>query len=158
MLHVLNDKVYGVCDEGTLVRFELDDPRLPVVQVIAFHQPDVLEPRKLYLVESLGKLYMVFHYGDLIQSERRHVTTSFLVYMFNFSALAFEGVRDFEGHAFFVGDGNSWSIPASTIPGITNSIYFTDDHWDWPMYPRGAYEGPPPHSLPILVTPPIRLD
>ncbi|KAK4583491.1 hypothetical protein RGQ29_026287 [Quercus rubra] len=186
----LNDQVYGLCDEGTLVRFELDAPLLPEVQVIAshqpdvqliaFHQPDVREPRKLYLVESLGKLYMVLRYGYLIPSQRRHVTTSFLVYMFNFSALAFEEVRDLEGHAFFVGDGNSWSIPTSTTPAVTNRIYFTDDHWDWPMYLGGAYGGcdlggfnmanrfmqslpfgkvsPPSHSRPILVTPPIRLD
>ncbi|KAK4583490.1 hypothetical protein RGQ29_026286 [Quercus rubra] len=134
----LNDQVYGLCDEGTLVRFELDAPLLPEVQVIASHQPDVREPRKLYLVESFGKLYMVFRYGYLIPSQRRHVTTSFLVYMFNVSALAFEEVRDLEGHAFFVGDGNSWSIPTSTIPAVTNRIYFTDDHWDWPMYLGGA--------------------
>ncbi|XP_050242765.1 putative F-box protein At1g65770 [Quercus robur] len=176
----VNDEVYGLCDEGTLVHFELDAPLLPEVQVIASHQPDVREPRKLYLVESMGNLYMVFRYGYLIPSQRRHVTTSFLVYMFNFSALAFEEVGDLEGHAFFVDDGNSWSIPTSMIPGITNRIYFTDDHWDWPMYLGGAYGGcdlggfnmanrfrqslpfgkvsPPSYSRPILVTPPIRLD
>ena len=176
----LDDQVYGLCDEGALVRIELDAPLLPEVQVIASHQPDVREPRQLYLVESLGKLYMVFRYGYLIPSQRRHVTTSFLVYMFNVSALAFEEVRDLEGHAFFVGDGNSWSIPTSTTPAVTNRIYFTDDHWDWPMYLGGAYGGhdlggfnmanrfmqslpfgkvsPPSHSRPILVTPPIRLD
>ncbi|KAL0003321.1 hypothetical protein SO802_017102 [Lithocarpus litseifolius] len=165
---------------GTLVRFELDAPLLPEVQVIASYQPDVREPRQLYLVESLGKLYMVFCYGYLIPSQRRHVTTYFLVYTFNFSALAFEEVRDLEGHASFVGDGNSWSIPTSTIPAITNRIYFTDDHWDWPMYLGGTYGGrdlggfnmanrfmqslpfgkvsPPSHSRPILATPPIRLE
>ncbi|KAF3952021.1 hypothetical protein CMV_022385 [Castanea mollissima] len=137
----LNEQVYGLCDEGTLVRFELDAPLLPEVQVIASHQPDVREPRQLYLVESLGKLYMVFRYGYLIPSQRRHVTTSFLAYTFNFNALAFEEVRDLEGHAFFVGDGNSWNIPTSMIPTVTNRIYFTDDHWDWPMYLGGAYEG-----------------
>ncbi|KAF3970126.1 hypothetical protein CMV_006137 [Castanea mollissima] len=176
----LSDQVYGLCDEGTLVHFELDAPLLPEVQVIASHQPDVREPRQLYLVESLGKLYMVFRYGYLVPSQRRHVTTSFLAYTFNFNALAFEEVRDLEGHAFFVGDGNSWSIPTSTIPTVTNRIYFTDDHWDWPMYLGGTYGGrdlggfnmanrfiqslpfgkvsPPSHSRPILVTPPIHLD
>ena len=153
----LNNEVYGLCNEGTLVRFDLG---APLAQVIASHQPEVPDPRKLYLVESLGKLYMVFRYGDLIPSQRRHVTTLFLVYMYNFSAQAFEGVTDFEGHAFFVGDGNSWSAPASTIPGITNRIHFTDDYWDWadwPMYLGGEHGGPPLHSRPIHVTPPIRL-
>ncbi|KAL4605223.1 hypothetical protein ACB092_09G013300 [Castanea dentata] len=176
----LSDQVYGLCDEGTLVRFELDAPLLPEVQVIASHQPDVREPRQLYLVKSLGKLYMVFRYGYLVPSQRRHVTTSFLAYTFNFNALAFEEVRDLEGHTFFVGDGNSWSIPTSTIPTVTNRIYFTDDHWDWPMYLGGTYGGrdlggfnmanrfiqslpfgkvsPPSHSRPILVTPPIHWD
>uniref|UniRef100_A0A2N9J477 KIB1-4 beta-propeller domain-containing protein n=1 Tax=Fagus sylvatica TaxID=28930 RepID=A0A2N9J477_FAGSY len=110
-------RLYGFCDNGTLVRFELD-PRLSAgVQFIASQPPeqDVGEPQKLYLVESLENLYGVFRYGYHVPSEKRHVTISFLVYKFNFNAFTWEEVTDLEDHAVFVGDGNSWCIPTSTI-------------------------------------------
>ena len=136
-------RLYGFCDNGTLVRFELD-PRLSAgVQFIASQPPeqDVGEPQKLYLVESLENLYGVFRYGYHVPSEKRHVTISFLVYKFNFNAFTWEEVTDLEDHAVFVGDGNSWCIPTSTINNKSNSIYFVDDNWEWQMYPGVAYGG-----------------
>ena len=50
-------------------------------------------------------------------------------------------MTDLKDHAVFVGDGNSWCFPTGTIPSKSNSIYFTDDHWDWQMYPGVAYGG-----------------
>ena len=66
---------------------------------------------------------------------------SFSVYKFNFDASSWEEVTDLEDHAVFVGDGNSWCCPTITIPSRSNSIYFTDDNWDWQMYPGDAYGG-----------------
>ncbi|GMY19530.1 f-box protein skip23 [Fagus crenata] len=124
-------QLYGFCDNGTLVRFELD-PRLSAgVEFIASQPQDVGEPQKLYLVESLENLYGVFRYGYHVPSEKRHVTIYFLVYKFNFNASTWEEVTDLEDHAVFVGDGNSWCIPTSTINNKSNSIYFIDDNWEW---------------------------
>uniref|UniRef100_A0A7N2RB53 KIB1-4 beta-propeller domain-containing protein n=1 Tax=Quercus lobata TaxID=97700 RepID=A0A7N2RB53_QUELO len=136
-----NGQMYGLCEKGMLVRFELDSPLSAEVHVISPHPEGVCEPQKLYLVESLDNLFGVFRYGFYISSERRHETVSFLVYKFNFSASAWEEVTDLKDHAVFVGDGNSWCFPTSTIPSKSNSIYFTDDHWDWQMYPGVAYGG-----------------
>ncbi|XP_050252534.1 F-box protein At2g26160-like [Quercus robur] len=136
-----NGQMYGLCEKGMLVRFELDSPVSAEVQVISPHPEGVCEPQKLYLVESLDNLFGVFRYGFYISSERRHETVSFLVYKFNFSASAWEEVTDLKDHAVFVGDGNSWCFPTSTIPSKSNSIYFTDDHWDWQLYPGVAYGG-----------------
>uniref|UniRef100_A0A2N9F9E0 KIB1-4 beta-propeller domain-containing protein n=1 Tax=Fagus sylvatica TaxID=28930 RepID=A0A2N9F9E0_FAGSY len=67
---------------------------------------------------------------------------------FNFSDSEWEEVNDLEDHALFVGDCNSWCIP--TIPQIrvndgsfvrSNSIYFTDDNWEWQMLAGVAYGG-----------------
>ena len=128
-----NGQMYGLCEKGMLVRFELDSSLSAEVQVISPHPEGVCEPQKLYLVESLDNLFGVFRHGFYISSERRHETVSFLVYKFNFSASAWEEVTDLKDHAVFVGDGNSWCFPTSTIPSKSNSIYFTDDHWDWHM-------------------------
>nr|POE64591.1 f-box/kelch-repeat protein [Quercus suber] len=138
-----NDQIYALCDNGKLVRFEPDAPLADMVQVIAVHPQDVGSHRKMYLVESLGNLYAVFRNGFLIPSERRHETTSFFVYKFNFNASAWEEVTHLEGHAFFVGDSNSFSrhFPTSIIPSRSDCIYFTDDHWVWRRFPRMAYGG-----------------
>nr|POE64592.1 f-box/kelch-repeat protein [Quercus suber] len=138
-----NDQIYALCDNGKLVCFEPDAPLEDMVQVIADHPQDVGEHRKIYLVESLGNLYAVFRNGFLIPSGRRHETTSFFVYKFNFNASAWEEVTHLEGHAFFVGDSNSFSshFPTSIIPSRSDCIYFTDDHWVWRRFPRMAYGG-----------------
>nr|XP_023925852.1 uncharacterized protein LOC112037270 [Quercus suber] len=135
------NQIYGLCDNGTLVRFELDAHLLGGAQVIPSHPQDVQEPQKLYLVGSLENLYMVARYGKLIPWQRRHKTTRFLVYKFNLFDEVWEEVRDLEYHALFVGDGNSWCIPTNTIPSRNNQIYFTDDHWDWQMYLGASYGG-----------------
>ena len=136
-----NDQIYGLCDNGTLVRIELDAPWSAEVQVVSPHPEDVWEPQKLYLVELSGNLFGVFRYGYYYPLKRRYETVSFLVYKFNFDASSWEEVTDLEDHAVFVGDGNSWCCPTITIPSRSNSIYFTDDNWDWQMYPGGAYGG-----------------
>ena len=138
-----NGQIYALCDNGKLVRFEPVAPFANMVQVVADHPQDVGAHRKIYLVESLGNLYGVFRNGFLIPSERRFATTSFFVYKFNFNASAWEEVTHLEGHAFFVGDGNSFSrrFPTSIIPSRSDCIYFTDDHWVWRKFPRMAYGG-----------------
>uniref|UniRef100_A0A2N9J3T6 KIB1-4 beta-propeller domain-containing protein n=1 Tax=Fagus sylvatica TaxID=28930 RepID=A0A2N9J3T6_FAGSY len=47
-----NDQIYGLCDNGILVRFDLDAPLSDGIEVIASQPPteDVGEPQKLYLV------------------------------------------------------------------------------------------------------------
>lgn len=128
------DQLYGVCDNGVLVRFDLDDPLSDGagVEFIASQPQDVQEYRKPYLVGSSENLYMVFRCRVPSHSEN-HVTKSFLVYKFNFNAIAWEEVTNLENLAVFVGDGNSWCAPTN-IPSSRNRIHFTDDHWDWKMY------------------------
>ncbi|KAK7849500.1 putative f-box protein [Quercus suber] len=138
-----NDQIYGLCDNGKLVRFELDAPLAAELQVIA-PQPSEEEvgmPQKLYLVETSENLYGIFRYGFHIPSKMRHETIYFLVYKLNFGALAWEEVTDLEDIAVFVGEGNSWCIPTSTILCRSNCIYFTDDNWEWQRYPGVAYGG-----------------
>ncbi|XP_030925348.1 putative F-box protein At5g60060 isoform X1 [Quercus lobata] len=138
-----NDQIYGLCDNGKLVRLELDAPLAAELQVIA-PQPSEEEvgmPQKLYLVETSENLYGIFRYGFHIPSKMRHKTIYFLVYKLNFGALAWEEVTDLEDIAVFVGEGNSWCIPTSTILCRSNCIYFTDDNWEWQRYPGVAYGG-----------------
>ena len=96
--------------------------------------------QKLYLMKSQKNLIAVFRYGFDIPSKMRHETIYFLVYQFNFIALAWE-VTDLEDCTAFVGDGNSWCIPTSTIPSRSNCIYFIDDNWELQMYAGVAYGG-----------------
>ncbi|KAL4607469.1 hypothetical protein ACB092_09G176500 [Castanea dentata] len=96
---------------------------------------------KLYLVETSENLFGIFRYGFRNPLELRHGTTSFSVYKFDFRALAWKEVIDLEDVAVFVGDGNSWCIPTSTILCRSNCIYFTDDNWEWQRYPGVAYGG-----------------
>ncbi|XP_075638655.1 F-box protein At2g26160-like isoform X3 [Castanea sativa] len=137
------DQIYGLCDNGMLVHFELDAPLSAEVQVIASppSKEDVGTPQKLYLMETLKNLYGVFRYEIYIPSKIRHETIYFLVYKFDFGAKAWEEVRGLEDQVFFVGDGNSWCIPTSTINSRSNCIYFTDDNWDSQRYPGVAYGG-----------------
>ena len=178
-----NDQLYGLCDNGKLVCLELDAPLAAEVLVIG-PQPseeEVSVPQKLYLVETSENLYGIFRYGFHIPSEMRHETTYFLVYKLNFGELAWEEVTDdLEDLSVFVGGGNSWCIPTSTIFCRSNCIYFTDDNWEWQRYPGVAYGGrdvgvfnmaqrvvqrlpfgkdnPRFYSRPIWVTPTMLLD
>nr|POE86219.1 f-box protein skip23 [Quercus suber] len=177
-----NDQIYGLCDNGKLVRLELDAPLAAELQVIA-PQPSEEEvgmPQKLYLVETSENLYGIFRYGFHIPSKMRHETIYFLVYKLNFDALAWEEVTDLEDIAVFVGGGSSWCIPTSTILCKSKCIYFTDDNWEWQRYSGVAYGGrdvgvfnmaqrviqrlpfgkdnPLFYSRPIWVTPTMRLD
>nr|POE86221.1 hypothetical protein CFP56_07031 [Quercus suber] len=97
-------------------------------------------PQKLYLMKSQKNLIAVFRYREHNPKKMRQETKKFLVYNFNFSASNWE-VTDLEDCTAFVGDGNSWCIPTSTIPSRNNCIYFTDDNWELQMYPGVAYGG-----------------
>ncbi|XP_050245284.1 F-box protein At2g26160-like isoform X1 [Quercus robur] len=135
-----NDQIYGLCDNGTLVRVELDAE----VQVVSPQPEDVWEPQKLYLVELFGNLFGVFRHGYYYPLKRRYETASFSVYKFNFDTPSWVEVRNgrgLEDHAVFVGDGNSWCCPTITISSSSKRIYFTDDNWDWQMCPGGEYGG-----------------
>uniref|UniRef100_A0A7N2M1T9 KIB1-4 beta-propeller domain-containing protein n=1 Tax=Quercus lobata TaxID=97700 RepID=A0A7N2M1T9_QUELO len=137
------DHIYGLCDNGMLVRFDLDAPLSAEVQVIVSHpsKEDVGTPQKLYLMETSKNLYGVFRYEFYIPSKMRHETIYFLVYKFDFGAKVWEEVRGLEDQVFFVGHGNSCCIPTSTINSRRNCIYFTDDNWDSQRYPGVAYGG-----------------
>ncbi|GMY19428.1 F-box protein At2g26160-like [Fagus crenata] len=133
----LQGQIWGLCDNGLLVRFEFEGTQLLEVVVIAYPPEAAKEHQKLYLVESRENLYGVFRYRKSLQ-----------VFKFNFSDSEWEEVNDLEDHALFVGDCNSWCIP--TIPQIrvndgsfvrSNSIYFTDDNWEWQMLAGVAYGG-----------------
>ncbi|KAK4581043.1 hypothetical protein RGQ29_024636 [Quercus rubra] len=113
------------------------------VQVIAPgpSEEEIDTPLKLYLAETSENLFGIFRYGDRNPLELRHGTTSFSVYKFDFRVSAWKEVIDLEDLAVFVGDGNSWCIPTSTILCRSNCIYFTDDNWEWQRYPGVAYGG-----------------
>ena len=66
------DQIYGLCDNGMLVRFELDASLSAEVQVIASHpsKEDVGTPQKLYLMETSKYLYGVFRYEFYILQRR----------------------------------------------------------------------------------------
>ena len=137
-----NDKIYALCDNGKLVCLELDAPLAAEVQVIA-PQPSEEEigtPQKLYLMKSHKNLIAVFRYRFHNPKKMRQETKRFLVYNFNFSASKWE-VTDLKDCTAFVGDGNSWCIPTTTIPCRSNRIYFTDDNWELQVYPGVAYGG-----------------
>ena len=177
-----NDKIYALCDNGKLVCLELDAPRAAEVQVIPLgpSEEEIDTPLKLYLVDTSENLFGIFRYGFRNPLELRHGTISFSVYKFDFRASAWKEVIDLEDLAVFVGDGNSWCIPTSTILCRSNCIYFTDDNWEWQRYPGVAYGGhdvgvfnmaqkdiqrlpfgennPLFYSRPIWVTPTMRLD
>ncbi|GMY19529.1 F-box protein At2g26160-like [Fagus crenata] len=148
----LQGQIWGLCDNGLLVRFEFEGTQLLEVVAIAYPPEDAQEHQKLYLVESRENLYGVFRYRKSLQGffgrRRSYKTTDFSVFKFNFSDSEWEEVNDLEDHALFVGDCNSWSIP--TIPQIrvndgsfvrSNSIYFTDDNWELQMLAGVAYGG-----------------
>ena len=135
-----NDQIYGLCDNGTLVRVELD-ARSATVQVVSPHPEDVWEPQNLYLVESSGNLFGVFRYGYYYPLKRRYETVSFLVKKFNLDASSWVEVTDLGDCAFFVGDANSCCYSTNIISGRINGIFFTDDNWDRQMYPEGEYGG-----------------
>uniref|UniRef100_A0A2N9EXA0 KIB1-4 beta-propeller domain-containing protein n=1 Tax=Fagus sylvatica TaxID=28930 RepID=A0A2N9EXA0_FAGSY len=105
-------QLYGLCDNGMLVRFELDDPQS--ARVVRHAYPPARTQDRVLRTKLLG----------------------FSVFKFNFSGSNWEEVRDLGDRALFVGDSNSWCIP--TIPLISvnggsivrsNSIFFTDDNW-----------------------------
>ncbi|KAF3958835.1 hypothetical protein CMV_016298 [Castanea mollissima] len=137
------DQIYVLCDNGKLVCLEIDALPEAKVQVIAPgpSEEEIDTLLKLYLVETSENLFGIFRYGDRNPLELRHGTTSFSVYKFDFRASAWKEVIDLEDLAVFVGDGNSWCIPTSTILCRSNCIYFTDDNWEWQRYPGVAYGG-----------------
>ncbi|XP_065631684.1 uncharacterized protein LOC112026480 [Quercus suber] len=92
---------------------------------------------QLYGLCDNGKL-VCLEFDAPLAAEMRHETICFLVYKFNFGALAWEEVTDLEDLAVFVGDGNSWCIHTSAI---SNCIYFTDDNWEWQRHPGVACGG-----------------
>uniref|UniRef100_A0A2N9J6Q0 KIB1-4 beta-propeller domain-containing protein n=1 Tax=Fagus sylvatica TaxID=28930 RepID=A0A2N9J6Q0_FAGSY len=111
----LQGQIWGLCDNGLLVRFEFEGTQL---------------------------------LKGFFWRRRSYKTTDFSVFKFNFSDSEWEEVNDLGDHALFVGDCNSWCIP--TIPQIrvndgsfvrSNSIYFTDDNWEWQMLAGVAYGG-----------------
>uniref|UniRef100_A0A2N9FNE9 KIB1-4 beta-propeller domain-containing protein n=1 Tax=Fagus sylvatica TaxID=28930 RepID=A0A2N9FNE9_FAGSY len=117
-------QLYGLCDNGMLVRFELDDPQS--ARVVRHAYPPARTQDRVLRTKLLG----------------------LSVFKFNFSGSNWEEVKDLGNHALFVGDSNSWCIP--TIPLISvnggsivrsNSIFFTDDNWERQMFAGVAYGG-----------------
>ena len=135
------DQIFGLCDNGMLVRLVLDALGSGELQVIAFKPQDVKKPQKLYLMESSENLFVVFRYTHCFPLKMRHKTVWFLVYKFKINERAWEEVSDLEDHIIFVGDGISWCIPTRNINVRSNRIYFTDDNWKYQKYPGVAYGG-----------------
>uniref|UniRef100_A0A7N2M2Q9 Uncharacterized protein n=1 Tax=Quercus lobata TaxID=97700 RepID=A0A7N2M2Q9_QUELO len=136
------DKIYALCGYGQLLRLELDAPLAAKAEVIN-RQPrkeEIGTPQKLYLMKSQKNLIAVFRYTFHNPKKMRQETERFLVCNFNFSESKWK-VTDLKDCTAFVGDGNSWCIPTSTIPSRNNCIYFTDDNWELQMYPGVAYGG-----------------
>ncbi|KAI4354414.1 hypothetical protein L6164_003276 [Bauhinia variegata] len=78
---------------------------------------------KAYLVESSGKLLVVFRSGV-----QRHRTHSFQVYELNLSEKSAVQVKDLGDNALFLGNNTSVCVNASKVHGCEgNCIYFTDD-------------------------------
>ncbi|XP_059303976.1 F-box protein At2g26160-like [Lycium ferocissimum] len=108
----------------------------------------------LYIVESLGSLFVIVRYGvqfraikddsdriplTLIPAERieeqeeelTYGTTNFRVFQVNLATCKVTQTRELGERAFFLGANSSLSVQASQFPGIKpNHIYFTDDFFE----------------------------
>ncbi|GMN72318.1 hypothetical protein TIFTF001_052832, partial [Ficus carica] len=96
------------------------------IQEYVSYQPHHEKTGRAYLVPSQDDLFGVFRYSSKdIGFER---TVQFFVYKFDFESLEWESVWSIEDKAFFVGNGNSWSINLShTVNCNSNSIFYGDD-------------------------------
>ncbi|GMN57745.1 hypothetical protein TIFTF001_026842 [Ficus carica] len=125
-------KLYALCDNGSLIRIDVNGPTEvesvaphPIQEYVGY-QPHHEKTGRVYLVPSQDDLFGVFRYSSKdIGFER---TVQFFVYKFDFESSEWESVWSIEDKAFFVGNGNSWSINLShTVNCNSNSIFYGDD-------------------------------
>ena len=131
--------MYALCDNCWLVRINfggtvfVDDQvelvaHLPTGEFIG-NQLQNEKKCRVYLVDSDDAVFVVYRYSDDIGPD--HKTLEFVLYRLNSDELGWEAVYNIEDKAFFVGNGNSWSISqASAVNCKNNSIYFVDDNLD----------------------------
>ncbi|GMN29607.1 hypothetical protein TIFTF001_051729 [Ficus carica] len=127
-------QLYALCDNGSLIRIDFNGPITAKAEFVAPHpiqeyvgyQPHHEKTGRAYLVPSQDDLFGVFRYSSKdIGFER---TVQFYVYKFDFESLEWKSVWSIEDKAFFVGNGNSWSINLShTVNCNSNSIFYGDD-------------------------------
>ncbi|XP_049366233.1 F-box protein At2g26160-like [Solanum verrucosum] len=118
----------------------------PTRNVIAQLEDAIGHENHLYILESLGSLFVVARYGvvelredhklrlslDDIRFEDNYIygTISFRVFQVDLAGGKVTETRELGDRAFFVGHSASLSVQASQFPGIkSNHIYFTDDFW-----------------------------
>ncbi|XP_049348802.1 F-box protein At4g35733-like [Solanum verrucosum] len=158
-----NGQIYAVDYSGNLLVCNVADvvsPKLTKCHIIP-SQPHEHIPEHLYILESLGSLFVVVRYGvhfRLVQDdwdmipltlvprpyhvgvEVTYGTRYFRVSRVDLAASKMTETKELGDAAFFLGANASLSVQASRYPGIKpNHIYFTDDFYETYMsYEEGG--------------------
>uniref|UniRef100_A0A5B7A288 F-box domain-containing protein n=1 Tax=Davidia involucrata TaxID=16924 RepID=A0A5B7A288_DAVIN len=125
-------QIFAICNAGTLVAVEIDGSGPHRAIHIASQPSDHWPWHKIYLVESLGDLLLLFRCATRSVRDFSMETISFEVYKFDFSTKEWMKLDDLGDRALFVGDNCSMSLSTSQVLNCkSNSIYFTDDNVEW---------------------------
>ncbi|GMN57738.1 hypothetical protein TIFTF001_026843 [Ficus carica] len=125
---------YALFDYGSLIRIDFNGSIAARAEFVGSHpmhefvgyQPHHKKTGRAYLVSSQEDLFGVFRYSS--KDIGLDWTVEFSVYKFDFESLEWEPVWCIGDKAFFVGNGNSWSISlAHTVNCNSNSIFYGDD-------------------------------
>lgn len=148
-----NGQIYALDYSGILIVFDVADAvgTQPTKYHIVAHMPlpPQLRREQLYIVESLGSLFVILRDGvhlRLPKDDRDRIplklipddddddddytygTTNFRVFQVDSAAGIMTETRELGDTAFFLGANSSLSVQACQFPGIKpNHIYFTDD-------------------------------
>ncbi|XP_049396959.1 probable F-box protein At1g65740 [Solanum stenotomum] len=153
-----NGQIYAVDYSGDLLVCDIADVVSPqptkyhIVAQIPLQPQDRRE--QLYIVESLGSLFVILRYGVQLRlpkddcdripltfipiADERGVqdveytygTRNFRVFQVDLAVGKMAETRELGDMAFFLGANTSLSVQASQFPGIKpNHIYFTDDYF-----------------------------
>ncbi|KAH0690387.1 hypothetical protein KY290_018622 [Solanum tuberosum] len=154
-----NGQIYAIDYPGNLLVCDVADvvgskpTKGHIVAQVPLDPEDGLE--ELYIVESLGSLFVIVRNGvqfrslrddsdripltllpeevedDGIEEELTYGTTIFHVFQVDLAAGKMTETRELGDAAFFLGANASISVQASQFPGIKpNHIYFTDDFFE----------------------------
>ncbi|XP_004236020.1 F-box protein At2g26160 [Solanum lycopersicum] len=157
---LFNDQIYSVDQSSCLLVCDVAEvvgPQLTKCHTLAQIPTEPQDtPDHLYILESLGSLFVIARYGvqlRLVQDDSDRIpltllpegdtsedglwenitygTTNFRVFQFDSAAVKLIETRELGDAAFFVGANASISVQASQCTGIKpNHIYFTDDFYE----------------------------
>jgi hypothetical protein len=118
---------YAIRGNGDVHAINTNGPS-PILRVVLDAKSSLVDCAKYIVLSELGGLLQVWRYHHYVNNNKERRTSELVVYKVDLVEHKLVELKDFEGHALFIGFNSSFFLREEDFPMLTpNSVYCTDD-------------------------------